>query len=83
MANAPLGKIIKFYCRFTPSYSAIGFHARRLFWRRLRPNFSGQTWLVTGGSEGIGGSAARQAFAAGATIICVARSASKLEAFAQ
>ena len=50
--NAPLKKIISFYLRFTPSYSQIGYYARRLFWRRLRCNFEGQTWLVVGGSEG-------------------------------
>lgn len=77
-----LKKIITFYCRFTPSYSAIGYHARRLFWRRHTPDFRGQTWLITGGSEGIGASAARQAIAAGATVICVARDAAKLAAFA-
>ena len=82
MANAPLKKIISFYCRFTPSYSAIGFHARRLFWGRAKAEFAGQTWLVTGGSEGIGGSAARSAAAAGATVICVARDMGKLKAFA-
>lgn len=82
MANAPLKKIIAFYCRFTPSYSAMGFHARRLFWGRVKAEFAGQTWLVTGGSEGIGGAAARSAAAGGATVICVARDIGKLKAFA-
>jgi dehydrogenase/reductase SDR family protein 12 len=83
MANAPLKKIITFYVRFTPSYSQIGYYARRPFWRRIRGDFAGQTWLVTGGSEGIGGSAARSAVAGGAHVICVARDAAKLQAFAQ
>ena len=83
MANAPLKKIIAFYCRFTPSYSKIGFHFRKLAWRRLKGDYSGQVWLVTGGSEGIGGSAAASAVAGGATVICVARSIDKLKAFAQ
>ena len=82
-ANAPLKKIITFYCRFTASYSAIGYWARRLFWRQPRRDFRGQTWLVTGGSEGIGGSAARSAVEGGATVICVARDAAKLRVFAQ
>jgi dehydrogenase/reductase SDR family protein 12 len=82
MANAPLKKIITFYCRFTPSYSAIGYWARRLFWRPVKADFSGQTWLVTGGSEGIGAAAARAAVAGGATVICVARDSAKLQAFA-
>ena len=82
MANAPLKKIITFYCRFTPSYSAIGYHARRPLWGRTKGNFAGQTWLVTGGSEGIGGAAARSAVAGGATVIAVARDIGKLRAFA-
>lgn len=81
-SNAPLKKILAFYVRFTPSYSKIGYHARRLTWRRLRGDFRGQTWLVVGGSEGIGGSAARSAVAGGATVICVARDPAKLAAFA-
>ena len=80
--NAPLKKIIAFYCRFTPSYSKIGYYARSIFWRRLRSDFRGQTWLLVGGSEGIGGSVARSAVAGGATVVCVARSADKLRAFA-
>lgn len=81
--NAPLKKIIAFYVRFTPSYSKIGYHARKLFWSRLAPDFRGKTWLVVGGSEGIGGSAARSAVAAGARVICVGRDAGKIAAFAQ
>lgn len=83
MANASLRKIITFYCRFTPSYSKIGFHARRLLWKRIDEDFSGQTWLVTGGSEGIGGSAGRSAVHAGANLIAVARDIGKLKAFAE
>lgn len=81
MANAPLAKIINFYCRFTPSYSKIGYHARSLLWRRFKEDFAGQTWLVTGGSEGIGGSAARSAVNGGATVIVAARDAGKIKAF--
>lgn len=81
-AKVPLKKLIGFYCRFTPSYSQIGYYARRLLWRPLRGDFKGQTWLVVGGSEGIGGSAARSAVAGGATVINVARNAHKLTAFA-
>ncbi len=81
--NAPLKKLIGFYVRFTPSYSKIGYHARSLLWRRLKPDFQGRTWLVVGGSEGIGGSAARSAVAAGARLISVARDPAKLAAFAQ
>ena len=83
MAKVPLSKHIKFYVRFTPSYSAIGYHLRSIFWRSRPNQFTGQTWLVTGGSEGIGASAARQAAMASAKVICVARDAQKLEAFAK
>lgn len=81
-SNAPLKKIISFYVRFTPSYSKIGYYARSMFWRRVDTDFRGKTWLVVGGSEGIGGSAARSAVAAGATVICVGRDVRKIEAFA-
>ena len=53
MANAPLKKIIAFYCRFTPNYSKIGFHFRKLAWRRLKGDYSGQVWLVTGGRKAL------------------------------
>lgn len=79
--NAPLKKIITFYFRFTPSYSAIGYWARRILWGRIKGQFGGQTWLVVGGSEGIGGSAVRSAIAGGATVIAVARDPVKLQAF--
>nr|WP_304952648.1 SDR family NAD(P)-dependent oxidoreductase [Xylophilus sp. ASV27] len=77
-----MSKLVKFYFRFTPSYSAIGYHLRSLLWSRRPNQFGDQTWLVTGGSEGIGASAARQAAEGGARVICVARDARKLEAFA-
>ncbi len=81
MANAPLKKIIQFYVRFTPSYSAIGYYARSIFWRRTNLQCKGQTWLITGGSEGIGAAAAIQALRGGAQVICVARDRNKLQQF--
>ena len=42
-------KIVNFYARFTPSYTKIGYNARRLTWGPgPRLDFSGQKWLVTG-----------------------------------
>ncbi len=79
---ATLRKIISFYTRFTPSYSAIGYNFRRLGWRGFGTDFAGQTWLVNGGSEGIGASTARTAATGGATVIVVGRSTEKLAAFA-
>jgi dehydrogenase/reductase SDR family protein 12 len=82
MATVSLKKLITFYVRFTPNYTGIGYFARRPFWRRLKTNFSGQTWLVIGGSEGIGAAAARAAADGGAEVIVVARDAEKLRSFA-
>lgn len=81
MANAPLKKIISFYVRFTASYSKIGYYARRLFWRRLRGDYHGQTWVVVGGSEGIGGATVRAAVAGGARVVVIARDAQKMQDF--
>jgi dehydrogenase/reductase SDR family protein 12 len=75
-----LKKFLSFYARFTPSYSGIGYVARRLSWKPFRPDFSGQTWLVTGGSEGIGGATVTGAARAGATVFAVARGEEKLRA---
>ena len=75
-----LKKFLSFYARFTPSYSGIGYTARRIFWKPFKPQFSGQTWLVTGGSEGIGGAAVTGAADGGATVFAVARGQEKLRA---
>lgn len=75
-------KFLSFYARFTPSYSGIGYATRRLFWRSAKPDFSGQTWLVTGGSDGIGRATVIGAANAGAKVVAVARGADKLEAVA-
>jgi len=75
-----LKKLIKFYARFTPNYTKIGYYARRLTWGRSPPlDFTGQTWLVTGASKGIGKAAMKAAAAAGAEVIAVARSQKGLE----
>jgi dehydrogenase/reductase SDR family protein 12 len=78
MTLAQLKKIVVFYQRFLVSFSAIGFRGRSLFWPRLDADFSGQTWLVTGASGGIGEAVAAAAAQRGATVIAVARSAEKL-----
>ena len=80
MAIGQLRKIVSFYGRFLPSFSAIGYHARRLRWPAFAPDFSGQTWLVTGASGGIGRAAALEAARRGARVLAVARSAGKLRA---
>lgn len=74
-----LVKILKFYGRFAPNFTAIGYYARRPFWGRLDADFSGQTWLVTGASGGIGRAIVLEASRRGARVIAVARSPEKLD----
>ena len=71
-------KIIQFYGRFLLSFSSIGFWWRSLFWPPLKPDFTGQTWLVTGASGGLGKSIVQNAARAGATVLAAARSSEKL-----
>ena len=74
-----LRKIMVFYGRFTPSYTQIGYWTRALLWRDPKPDFAGQTWLVTGASGGLGRFMALEAARLGATVIAVARNQSKLD----
>jgi len=83
MTTADLLKILGFYGRFTPSYSRIGYQARRLTWPRFDADFTGQRWLVTGASGGIGAAIASGAASRGAKVLAVARSGEKLEAARQ
>lgn len=70
---------LAFYGRFFCSFTAIGFHVRRLFWRRFQPDFRGQHWVVTGASAGIGRHIALAAARAGASVTAVARASTKLD----
>ncbi len=79
MNLAMLMKIVKFYGRFAPDFSAIGYYARRPFWGRLDADFTGQTWLVTGASGGIGRAIVLEAARRGAHMIAVARDQRKLD----
>jgi len=63
-----------FYGRFTPSYTQIGYRTRALFWRDPKPDFAGQTWVVTGASGGLGRFMALEAARLGAKVIAVAES---------
>jgi dehydrogenase/reductase SDR family member 12 len=71
-------KVAAFYGRFTLSYTQIGYRARSLTWPALKPDFSGQHWLVTGASGGLGRHIALSAAGAGATVTAAARSNGKL-----
>ena len=74
-----LGSLV-FYGRFLRSFSALGFQRRAADWSPLEPDFSGQHWLVTGATGGIGRAVTLAANSAGATVLAVARSRDKLDA---
>lgn len=78
MKYQQLKKVAAFYGRFTLSFTQVGFRARRLFWPSFKADFSGQHWLVTGASGGLGRHIALEAAKAGATVTAAARSAQKL-----
>ncbi len=73
-----LKKVAAFYGRFTLSFTQVGYRARRLSWPADRFDFSGQHWLVTGASGGLGRHIALEAARAGATVTASARSPEKL-----
>jgi len=81
MKAKDLMKIITFYARFTPTYTKIGYYARRMGWGRNPPlDFEGQNWLVTGASLGLGKAIMQTVAEAGASVIAVARGMQQLEA---
>lgn len=68
-----------FYARFARSFSALGFRRAQATWPSTSLDLTGQTWLVTGASAGLGLAVARQANQAGARVVAVARNAQALE----
>ena len=81
MNTKQLWKIITFYARFTPNYTKIGYYARRIFWgRAVSLSFSGQRWLITGASAGLGKAMMHAAANAGADVVAVARNQQRLDA---
>jgi len=73
-------KLLVFYGRFAPSFTAVGYVARGLPLRPLDASFKGQTWLVTGATGGIGRGIALGAARRGATALAVGRKDSALAA---
>ena len=73
-------KGLQFFVGKLPSYSCVGYKARKIKWHDLSPDYAGQTWVVTGASEGIGAAIARTAAMAGAKVVIVARSEDKMRA---
>lgn len=82
MDIAKLKKIAGFYGRFTPSFSAIGYRARSIGWPRLDADLTGQVWVVTGATGGIGRAICDAVLERGATLLAVARNRAKLDALA-
>ncbi|WP_374654075.1 SDR family NAD(P)-dependent oxidoreductase [Phenylobacterium sp.] len=78
-----MNKLLNFYGRFAPSFTAAGFIARGLPLRPIGRAFSGQTWLVTGATGGIGKSIAIGAAKRGATVYVVGRNGEALAALAR
>jgi NAD(P)-dependent dehydrogenase (short-subunit alcohol dehydrogenase family) len=76
-------KILVFYGRFAPSFTAVGYVARGLPLRPVNASFKGQTWLVTGATGGIGKGIALGAAQRGATVLAVGRNETALKALAQ
>ncbi|MDT8410598.1 MAG: SDR family NAD(P)-dependent oxidoreductase [Wenzhouxiangellaceae bacterium] len=74
-----LGSLL-FYGRFLRSFSALGFDRRAADWAPFAPDFSGQRWLVTGATGGIGRAVTLAANRHGATVLALARDRRKLEA---
>jgi dehydrogenase/reductase SDR family member 12 len=67
-----------FFSWFMPSFTRVGYGLRKLTWSTKSFDYTGQTWLVTGASTGIGRQLALSAANAGATVHAVARNAEKL-----
>jgi dehydrogenase/reductase SDR family member 12 len=73
-----LKKVAAFYGRFTLSFTQIGYRARSLTWPALKADFTGQRWLVTGASSGLGLFIAQEAARRGAHVTIAARNPQKL-----
>ena len=69
-----------FYARFVRTFSALGYRRAARDWEAFTPDFSGQTWLITGATGGIGRAIALAANHYGARVLAVARSDDKLAA---
>lgn len=84
MAELPalqaLLKSVNFYGRFAPSFTRVGYIARGLPFRPVRADYSGQTWLITGATGGLGKAATLKAVAKGATVHAVGRNLQALHA---
>lgn len=84
--KTPLGNTLRgivFFSTFWPSFTRVGYDFRKSSWGTVNPDLSGQTWLVTGASAGIGREIALAAARHGARVIAVARRRDPLDALAR
>lgn len=79
MDMATLTKLVKFYAAFTPSYTKIGYFCRGLFLSQYSKDYTGQYWLITGASGGLGAAIMKTAAMGGASVTAVSRSEEKLK----
>lgn len=83
MAEPPfwqaLIKSVNFYARFAPSFTRVGYFARGLPFKPVRADYSGQNWLITGATGGLGKAATLRAVAKGATVYAVGRNARAMD----
>jgi len=76
---ATLKKSLNFYGRFIHSFTRIGYIVRRVIWGKDKYDLTGQVWLVTGATGGIGGATVLKALEHGATVIGAARNQKKMD----
>lgn len=83
MAEPPflqaLIKSANFYGRFAPSFTRVGYVARGLPFKPVRADYTGQIWLVTGATGGLGRAAALKGVRKGATVYAVGRNVAALD----
>jgi len=79
MTLAQFKKNMNFYLRFIHSFTRIGYLIRSLIWGKDKYDLTGQIWLVTGATGGIGGATVIKALEHGATVIAAARNIKKVE----
>jgi dehydrogenase/reductase SDR family protein 12 len=76
-------KLVEFYGRFTVSFTRIGYGLRLIPFRPVKGNFSGQTWLVTASTGGIGRGAVVAALTKGARVFAVGRNLTAFSVLAE